>query len=145
MNALMTAIVLWLSANFALPEWVELPRVAYLPAQELAARHYRGFAGPQTSAPAEAREIVAIYDDRARTIYLLEGWTADTPANISVLVHEMVHHIQNVERKKFTCPQEREQLAYEAQERWLKLFGRDLTSEFEIDPMSRLVKTKCFY
>jgi hypothetical protein len=27
-----------------------------------------------------------------------------TPAELSVLVHEMVHHLQNVEQLKFACP-----------------------------------------
>jgi hypothetical protein len=34
----------------------------------------------------------------------------------------MVHHLQTVGGLKFACPQEREELAYKAQERWLELF-----------------------
>ena len=45
----------------------------------------------------------------------------------------MVHHLQNVGELKFECPQEREQLAYKAQERWLGLFGRDLLRDFKLD------------
>jgi hypothetical protein len=43
------------------------------------------------------------------------------------------------------CPQEREKLAYLAQERWLGLFGHNLESDFDLNPFSLLVKTKCFY
>ena len=57
----------------------------------------------------------------------------------------MVHHLQNVGKLKFECPQEREQLAYKAQEKWLGLFGRDLLSDFEIDRFTLLVSTKCMY
>jgi hypothetical protein len=64
---------------------------------------------------------------------------------LSILVHEMVHHLQNVGRLKFECPQEREQLAYDAQEKWLSLFGRDLEHDFGMDAMSIFVKSKCFY
>jgi hypothetical protein len=78
-------------------------------------------------------------------IYLPEGWTGNTPAELSILVHEMVHHLQNVENLKFECPQEREQLAYKAQERWLGLFGRDLLRDFELDPFTLLVATRCGY
>jgi hypothetical protein len=46
---------------------------------------------------------------------------------------------------KHECPQEREKLAYLAQERWLGLFGHSLESDFDLDPFSLLVKTRCFY
>jgi len=57
----------------------------------------------------------------------------------------MVHHFQNVAGLKYACAGEREKLAYDAQERWLGLFGKSLESEFRIDPFSRLVKTRCLY
>jgi hypothetical protein len=57
----------------------------------------------------------------------------------------MVHHVQNLLGLKYHCSQEREQLAYVAQERWLGLFGRSLASDFELDPLTVLVKTKCFH
>jgi hypothetical protein len=44
---------------------------------------------------------------------------------------------------KFEFPQEREQVAYKAQERWLGLFGRDLLRDFELDDCTILVSTKC--
>ena len=57
----------------------------------------------------------------------------------------MVHHLQSVAGLKYECPQSREKLAYQAQERWLALFGRDLAQDFELDGFSLLAKTKCFY
>jgi hypothetical protein len=54
-----------------------------------------------------------------------------------------VHHLQNVGGLTFACPQEREKLAYEAQERWLKLFGRDLEQDFDLDRFTLLVTTNC--
>jgi hypothetical protein len=67
------------------------------------------------------------------------------PAQLSVLVHEVVHHFQNVLKLKYECPQEREKLAYIAQDRWLGLFGHSLSDEFALDPFSLFVKTTCFY
>jgi hypothetical protein len=46
---------------------------------------------------------------------------------------------------KFACPQEREELAYKAQNGWLVLFGHDLEHDFQLEGFSILVKTKCFY
>lgn len=64
---------------------------------------------------------------------------------VSILVHEMVHHFQNVLALKHECPQERERLAYWAQERWLELFGHSLESDLALDGFSLLAKTRCFY
>ena len=88
---------------------------------------------------------MAVYDDATNKVYLPEGWAGDTPAELSVLVHEMVHHLQNRGKRKFECPREREKLADEAQERWLHLFGGDLSRHFEINPFTRLAMTTRYY
>jgi hypothetical protein len=78
-----------------------------------------------------------------RTIYLPEGWTGRSPSEVSVLVHELVHHLQNVGGLKFECAGERERPAYQAQSRWLELFDKNLAEEFNLDPMTVLVRTNC--
>jgi len=148
MNALMTAIVLWLAANFDLPATNEHPRVEFVPPATITALRYSGISGGQPNSPAEnagQREVVAVYDDATKTIYLPKGWSGSTPAELSVLVHEMVHHLQNRANLRFECPRAREKLAYEAQGRWLQLFGRDLVSDFEIDGFTRLAITSCYF
>lgn len=148
MNALITAMVLWLSANFDLPAIQDHPRIALASSAKLMALRYRNLLVPQSQmgeapGPAGRPEVIAVYDDASRTIYLHETWTGSTSAELSVLVHEIVHHIQNVTRRKYPCPQEREQLAFQAQQRWLELFGASIEREFEIDAVSILVMTRC--
>ena len=82
------------------------------------------------SASEISSDILALYSNESKTIYLMDGWTGKTPAELSILVHEMVHHLQNVGQLKFACSQEREELAYKAQDDWLHLFGRDLEPTF---------------
>lgn len=148
MNALLTAIALWLSANFALPMQDALPRVEMAPGEKIASLHYGPVLGAARSmlrAEGGSGDVVAVYEDASRTIYLREGWRGATPAELSVLVHEMVHHMQNMSGAKYACTQEREKLAYTAQDRWLGLFGRSLESEFGLDKFSLLVKTRCLH
>jgi len=95
--------------------------------------------------PKGQREVVAAYDPLGRTILLPERWSGGTPAELSILVHEMVHHLQNVAHTKYECPQASEELAYAAQERWLNLFGRNLAGDFGIDGLTLLASTKCMY
>ena len=93
----------------------------------------------QSGAPGE---VVAAYDDSSGTIYLAR-WTGDTPAGLSVIVHEMVHHLQHEAASRYACPEERERDAFAAQERWLVEFGTNLETEFEIDPFTLLARTNC--
>jgi hypothetical protein len=104
-----------------------------------------GLARPQSSAHLPTNDTLAVYIDGAEIIYLIEGWTGRTPADLSVLVHEMVHHFQYKLGLKHECPQDREKLAYAAQDRWLHLFGHSLESDFELDGFSVLVKTHCLH
>jgi Domain of unknown function (DUF6647) len=155
-QALLTAIVPWLAANFALPPSYQHPSIKLVPATEILFRRYRAFTPEKQrdvlnaiygggAAPGNGRKAVAIYDDVTRTIFLPEGWNGRTQAELSVLVHEMVHHLQKEARLIYPCPGASEKLAYEAQEKWLGLFGLDLASEFEIDPFTLLATTACSF
>jgi predicted metalloprotease len=140
---LVAVVGTWISAQFSLPVQ-QHPVIKLVPAKEIVALRYNSILGPGRSAE-DQNETVAIYHDPTQTIYLAQDWTGDTPAEQSILVHEMVHHFQNMLGIKYECGQEREQLAYRAQDRWLGLFGHDLATDFDLDPFSLLVKTKCFY
>jgi hypothetical protein len=148
METLLASIVLWLSANFGLPANADYPRVEFVAPSKIISLRYKGLAGAQRHDLASAdalRDTVSIYDDAQKTVYLPEGWTGRSPAELSILVHEMVHHLQNIGQLKFECPQEREKVAYEAQAQWLALYKSDLAQEFGLDGFNLLIKTKCFY
>src|SRR5262245_39954755 len=150
---LLAAIEARLALHFDLPSVDRYPRIELVPPVKIAALRYQGLLSnprienaPSGDAGTASRsDIVAIYADATQTIYLPERWTGTTAAELSVLVHEMVHHVQNVGGLKYQCPQEREKLAYRAQDRWLGLFGHNLEADFELDAFSLLVKTRCLY
>ena len=156
---LLAAIVDWLSKEFGLPVVDRFPEIKLISPGEIGALRYNspmppashevardpGLAQPQSSAYLPTNDTVAVYIDGAEIIYLIESWTGRTPADLSVLVHEMVHHLQYKLGFKHECPQDREKLAYAAQDRWLHLFGHSLESDFELDGFSVLSKTHCFY
>ncbi len=153
MDALLTTIVLWLSINFNLPGTFDLPKVEFVRPIEITFFRYQAFtaeAQRQVLASQAAdnatngrREVVAVYDARRTRILLPQGWNGQTPAEVSVVVHEMVHHLQNKSGLKYACVGEREKLAYEAQEKWLSLFGQSLEKEFEIDAFTLKMSTTC--
>ncbi len=151
--ALLSAIAVWLSASFGLPPPERPPHVLYVSEPTLVAirsvdvpsDRWSGGGPAGNTQPTPSSELLAVYDDHSRTIYLLRGWSAGDPADLSVLVHEMVHHLQNLAGLHYGCSEEREALAFEAQERWLARFGRDLSTDFDLDAFSILARTHCLY
>jgi hypothetical protein len=151
MDALLTAIVIWISANCGLPATLNHPRIERVRSIDMAGLRYKDpefqrattVIQEQESSFEKRRDVVAFYEDQNNTIYLSDKWIGSTPAELSVLVHEMVHHLQNRAGTSYDCPAEREKLAYEVQDKWLQLFGRNLESEFEINGLALLVSTSC--
>lgn len=58
-----------------------------------------------------------LYDEETGTIYLTEPWSAGNRRDISVLLHEMVHHRQAGQH--WYCQQAQEWRAYQIQAQWL--------------------------
>ena len=147
---LLPKIAAWISHSFDLPEIDQLPRVQFVSSAQVAALRY-GLPQPQPGQAIEqagpylgaGRAVVAVYDKDI--IYLSDRWRGGSPAEQSVLIHEMVHHLQQRAQLRYGCPQEREKLAYQVQERWLTRFGATLQSEFEIDPMTLFLHSACLH
>jgi hypothetical protein len=137
MKILITAIMMWLTSNFDVPVTHEQPNIKFVSAQQMSQLRYGSLAANP------GHELMAIYEDKSKTIFLSDRWTGSTPADLSILVHETVHHLQNVGHLEYFCPAEREALAYAAQEKWLNLFGQSLVGTFQLDPMTLKVRTAC--
>ena len=139
MTALLTALATWLAANFDLPPIHDLPKVRFMPSAQISDLRYRNITAKRR------RLVMAVYDDASPTIVMDDAWTGQSAEELSILVHEMVHHLQNLAGHQHPCRGAREKLAYEAQERFLGLFGLSLATAFELDPMTLKVSTACFY
>jgi uncharacterized protein DUF6647 len=136
----------WISNVFGLPEIQALPNIRRFSAGKFAFVRVILDRVPDTAVMNYQRtghEMVAHYDDATKTIYLPDGWNGSTPAEMSVLVHATAHHFQRVNRKYYDCSEERKALPYEAQERWLGLYGRSLSKDFNIEPATLMLITQC--
>jgi hypothetical protein len=91
----------------------------------------------------DQRQVVAFYNTKSKTIVLADDWIGTSLADQSILVHEMVHHLQNLGKLKFDCPSAREKLAYQAQDKWLGRFGMNLENEFDVDMFTVLISSAC--
>jgi hypothetical protein len=138
---LLVAIGAWLGAEFGLPPMVRLPAIERSSTRRMTGLRY----GATWSSLADSPEVMALYEEEAATIHLPDGWTGRSPAEMSILVHELVHHLQSLGNLSYECPEAREALAYQAQNRWLELFGSDLETDFQIDGLTLLVRTNCLH
>jgi hypothetical protein len=117
---LLDGIGTWLVSNFELPAVQDRPVIDFVPKTRLAAMRLQGHSPSEGANDARynepgQRRPVAIYDDSSKTIFLPDDWVGQSAADKSILVHEMVHHIQNLARIKYECPRAREKPAYLAQ------------------------------
>jgi hypothetical protein len=134
-EALAAAVAAWLRAEFGIDAPRRLPRIAFAEPEGLAALYRRRGDGAHGAGAPGRAGVLALYDQRRETILLPAGWTAASPAEVSILVHEMMHHLQHTARQPYGCAVEREAQAYEAQGRWLALFGEELEGALGIDPL----------
>jgi hypothetical protein len=110
----------WLSANFGLPPMHDLPRVEYVSASEIESRQSVQLLETETM-----MENPAVYDGRSHAIYLPEGWNGNTPAELSVFVRQMLHHLRNEAKNAYHCTPDSDKFALAVQRRWLVMFGAD--------------------
>ncbi len=78
---------------------------------------------------AAADDLVAYYSNSLKTIFLPEGFSAEDAANRSDLLHELVHHEQDVADPGLDRF-ERERRAYAAQIAYLDKVGRNREADF---------------
>jgi hypothetical protein len=115
-QALIAAIETWLSMQFNFGAIDIQPRIELAPPEKIVALrstptpsdHGAKTATKHDTTTSVQFDTVALYDDATQTIYLPQNWSDRTPAELSVLVHEMVHHFQNVLGLRYECPQARE-------------------------------------
>lgn len=107
----------WLDAHFSLPRNAGSPDIRWIDRHSAAS-----LAGPQLQAHENLR---GLYDPDSQTIWLVQPWNARDPRDVSVLLHELIHHRQAVAGHWY-CPAAQELPAYRTQQKWLAGLGLEL-------------------
>ena len=91
--------------------------------------------------------VVALYNYITKTIHLPNYFDRNNSSHKSILLHELVHHLQyfNDEHKTVGCLELLEAQAYDLQEMWLKEHNVILEEDLEIGPFLRSWLTTCQY
>lgn len=122
MKELLLALMVWISANTNYEFYREAPNVTYVSYETL---HHMQF-GDKVPFDKNKPIVDALYVFEQETIYLPLGFKPDSPTQLAVLVHELVHHIQTLSERKWPCPAAMELEAYSIQEKFLRSMGLEL-------------------
>ena len=115
LTALVDHLEQWLDTNTSLPRRASEPSIEWIGAAKAA--YLQGSA--QASRNGTTR---GLYDPDTQAIYLVRPWDPRNPFDVSVLLHELVHHRQNGGGHWY-CPGAQELDAYRIQEAWLAQLG----------------------
>lgn len=106
---------LWIDANLELPRRSVAAQIKFIDrisATALAA----------TKHTARTGTLRGLYDPDSKTIWLVSPWSHTDPYDVSVLLHELIHHRQAVSGHWY-CPGAQELPAYRGQQDWLAGMG----------------------
>ena len=123
LKAFIVAASLWINAHTGLPLLTEVPRIEQRTSTELFVMMYKD------DKDADKYDIMAVtaYD----TIYLRNTFDERDILDLSILVHELVHVMQNLSDVEYACIIENEQEAYELQSKWLAQNGVNYYDKFD--------------
>jgi len=116
MAEILTALMIWLGANTQLDTNHDIPKVLFLPQAQMEKLYYPE---EQENLP-NNNKLHGLYDTESDTIILLDSWDRRKPWDMAVLLHEMVHYLQDMNNLKFECTAEMERDAWPIQKQYLK-------------------------
>lgn len=140
MKALMLALMTWASAHTGLPVPEAIPHIKQFGQCSIQKIAWPGLACDEEQGP------IAIYDHRTMTVYLPRSWSSDSLFHVSILLHELVHHMQAEAGMEMTggCSGSRIELpAYQAQIDWLAAAGVDPHETMGINAFYLRLRTSC--
>ena len=113
MKEILTALMIWLGANTSFDTNHDIPNVLFLSQTQMEEMFYKGTDKmPNT--------LHGLYDPESDTIILPDTWDRREAWDLGVLLHEMVHYLQDQNDMDFNCTAEMERESWPIQQRYLK-------------------------
>jgi hypothetical protein len=139
MESFVLGLMVWISqvSGLPLPETVpEITRVE--PARIASLAHGPGVADPTTKSG-----YLALYHADSATVLLRSDWDLRDLRDRSILVHELVHHLQAEAEREYVCKGAMEKEAYDIQAAWLEDRGADLLEVMNMNSLFLFAVTRC--
>ena len=104
--------MIWLGANSDFNVNMDVPVVMFLPQERMEQIYYKE--------REKHGDLHAFYDTDHDTIVLPDTWDRREPWDLSVLLHEIIHYVQDQNEIQFNCTREMEGPAYPLQQKYLR-------------------------
>lgn len=141
MHILMTALMAWAAVYTGLPIPVSTPNVVLVDRCDIPRMFFN-----DPSFPCSESMIEALYEFETQTIYLPNTWSPVDFRDVSVLLHELVHHMQGMAgvRDATQCAaRDIEKPAYDAQIAFIEAAGAPGFETIGINPLAYMMLTHC--
>jgi hypothetical protein len=132
MKEIITALLIWLGANSDFNVNMDIPVVMFLPQDQMEQRYFGD--------PENHGELHGFYDIEKNIIILPDTWDRRDPWDLSVLLHEMIHYVQDQNETEFNCTAEMEKDSWPLQQKYL-LEIHDF--EWDYDKLWYLMVSSC--
>lgn len=116
MDTLIITLIAWIAAHSNLAV-ADRPHIEMVPRQTMSSLYF-GAASTKNF-----YDLEAFYLPAKATVYLPESWRPAGLRDKSILVHELVHHLQAINNVRVSCPAALEREAYDLQFKWLREQG----------------------
>lgn len=134
MKEIITALLIWLGANSDFNVNMDIPVVMFLPQDQMELQYFG------ESHTDDHSELHAFYDTQKNIIVLPNTWDRRDPWDLSVLLHEMIHYVQDQNETEFNCTAEMEKDSWPLQQKYL-LEIHDF--EWDYDKLWYLMVSSC--
>jgi len=113
MKEILIALMLWIGANTNYNTDVPLPSIEFKSQIEMENLYYG-------ERPKREGELYGFYNIAKDVIVLPDTWDKNKPFDLGLLVHEMIHYLQDVNNIQFNCTAEMEVDSWPLQKQYLE-------------------------
>ena len=139
MESFVLGLMVWISSVSGLPLSEDTPEITRVEPAEIA----RLANGPGVADPDVESGYLALYHADSGTVLLRSDWDRQSLRDRSILVHELVHHLQAAAGRDYVCRGAMEREAYDIQAAWLEARGAELLEVMNMNGLFLYAVTRC--
>ena len=133
MKEIIMALIIWIGANTNYNVDVPAPMFWFLTQDQLEQAYY----GEENY---EGTVLYGFYDITLNLIILPDTWDRTDPWDQSVLLHEIIHYLQDVNQIEYPCIEEMEKDTWPLQKQYLK---EEHNFDWDYDKLWHLLISSC--
>jgi hypothetical protein len=133
MKEIIMALLIWIGANTDYNTDIPDPVVLFLTQDKMEKVYYGGETHSGTT-------LHGFYDTKLNLIVMPDTWDRNDPWNISILLHELIHYVQDMNEIEYRCMAEMEKDAWPLQKKYLK---EEHNFDWEYDKLWHLLISAC--